>query len=876
MHLKTLLPMNRKLRLLHILLIISTSDMLAQESALDQVIIMNSTMGTMENLLQEAGRISGITFTYGNEINVGDTITLTDDRLTVRSLLDQLFSGKVTCIVRGNRIILRPEPVPEKKEKLTITGYITDSASGEFLIGATLMIEELSTGTVTNNYGFYSITLPKGTYTLSYSFIGYREIRKKVMLDTDLTLNIELPELTTVLDQIVVTSEAEEKNVISSEPGTHRIPIRSVETMPALGGNPDVIKSIQLLPGVTTIGEGSTGFFVRGGGRDQNLILLDEAPVYNPSHFLGFLSVFNSDAINSMTFYKGGIPARYGGRASSVLDIRMKEGSNRKFSANAAVSPLGGTKLTLSAPVLQKKGSFIVSGRRTYIDPLLWLASNAQPTLEGTRLFFYDLNAKANYTFDAKNRLFVSGYFGRDVNRLPILDIDISWGNTTSTLRWNHLFSKRLFANFTVIYSGYDYRLDIPAAEVPVAWESRIRDINLGADFTFFPNPTTTLGFGMNTIHHHFDPGSNDADPQFDVSNSNALENSLFLSVEKEWGNSVLLELGMRWSLFQNIGPATLFEFNNRFEPVDTIHHARDEFYNYFHNPEPRMAVRFLLDRSQSLKVSYDRMAQYLHLLANSTLSFTAFDVWYPSGPNIEPLLADQVAVGYFRNFKNNALEASVEGFYKHIENQIDYTDFAQTAFNPLLEGDLRVGKAWSYGVEFLLKKNKGKVTGWFSYTWSRAIHKIRGVNGGDPFPAAYDQPHKIATTASWQVSERVSLGANWVFNTGGPFTPPVESYDFDGVTVPVPVYVSRNDSRLPDYHRLDLSAKLDPKKNLNRKIKIEYVLSIYNAYNRLNALSVYVGEDLSVDADPINPRTVVNQITLLPILPTFSFLFKL
>ena len=873
---KTLLPMNRNLRLLYIILIISISDIQAQEPVLDQIIIMKSTSGTVENLLQEAGRVSGITFTYGNEINVADTITLTGDRLTVRSLLDQLFSGKVACIVRGNRIILRPEPVPEKKEKLTITGYVTDSSSGEFLIGATLMIEELSTGTVTNNYGFYSVTLPKGVYTLIYSFIGYREIRKSISLSADQTLDIELPELTTLLDQIVVTSEAEEKNVVSGELSTHRVPIRSVENMPALGGNPDVIKSVQLLPGVTTIGEGSTGFFVRGGGRDQNLILLDEAPVYNPSHFLGFLSVFNSNAINSVTLYKGGIPASYGGRASSVLDIRMKEGNKRKFGASAAISPLGGGKLTLSAPVLQKRGSFIVSGRRTYIDPLLWLASNAQPALKGTRLFFYDLNAKANYTFDAKNRLFVSGYFGRDVNRLPVLDVDISWGNTTSTLRWNHLFSKRLFANFTLIYSGYDYRLDIPAAEIPVAWESRIRDINTGADFTFFSNPTTTFGFGINTIHHHFDPGSNDADPQFNVPGSNALENSLFVNVEKELSSSVLLELGLRWSLFQNIGPTILFKFDDEFEPADTVHYASGEFYNYFHNPEPRMSVRFLLNKNQSLKISYDRMAQYLHLLANSTLSFTAFDVWYPSGPNIEPLLADQVAVGYFRNFKNNELEASLEGFYKHIENQIDYTDFAQTAFNPLVEGDLRVGKAWSYGVEFLLKKNKGKFTGWFSYTWSRAIHKIREINGGDPFPAAYDQPHKIATTASWQVSERVSLGANWVFNTGGPFTPPVESYEFDGLTVPVPVYSSRNDSRLPDYHRLDLSAKLDPKKNQSRKIKIEYILSIYNAYNRLNAFSVYVGEDLAVDADPTNPRTVVNQITLLPIMPTFSFLFKL
>ncbi|TRX60029.1 TonB-dependent receptor [Fulvivirga sp. M361] len=862
---------------LFILLLVIPHSIRAQNDLLSKRIQLDSSNGTIEEVLDRISEHGGFTFSYSNQLDLTKNVHLQIDNQTVRSLLDQLFSGEVQYVASVNKIILYSKRDKKKDTTdLTIHGSLKDINTGEALYGANVWIKELATGVSGNAYGFYALTVPPGRYTLYFSYVGYETLKKEIKLQKDLKMDVELSADTTELDVIEITSDAAlKKNVFSEEMSIHRLSIESIENMPVFGANPDVIKSIQLLPGVTTVGEGSTGFFVRGGGRDQNLILLDEAPVYNPSHFLGFLSVFNTDAINNMTFYKGGIPARHGGRASSILDIRMKEGNTREFTGSGGISLVGGAKLTVGAPIRKGKGSFMMSGRRTYADPLFWALGRVEPLAKGIDLFFYDLNAKANYTINEKNRLFISGYFGRDVNTLPILDFDVRWGNQTGTLRWNHLFSNRLFSNFTLTYSGYDYKLDIPAAQVPVGWESTIRDINFKGDFTLFANPTTTLNFGLQSIHHSFNPGSNDFDPQFNVPNSNALESGVYLSMEKEIGSSISLEAGVRGSLFQNIGETSVFKFDDDFMVVDTTQYTAGEWYKSRHNLEPRLSARFLIDEKQSIKVSYNRMAQYLHLLANSSLSFTAFDVWYPSGPNIEPLLVDQITIGFFRNFRNNQIEASIEGYYKNIDNQIDYKDFARIAFNPVLEGDLRTGKAWSYGIEFFLKKKTGKLTGWMSYTWSRAIHKIPGINNGGSFPAIYDQPHKIAITSSYQLSKKFSFGANWTYNTGGPLTLPVESYTFEGQAIPVPVYNSRNASRLPDYHRLDLSAKLNSQKKIKDKIKVAYVLSVYNAYARQNALAVFVGDDLSNTDDEADPRVVGNKVSLFSIIPTASLLFS-
>ncbi|MEM9859049.1 MAG: TonB-dependent receptor [Bacteroidota bacterium] len=859
------------------LLTFSSGGMLAQSTLMDKEITLVKTKGSVEQLLKEISEIGGFTFTYSNQITTNEIVKLQSNRQSVRSYLEQLFpNGDINYIFKDGRIILRHKRDKKSEEtKYTISGYLRDATTGEVLFGANIWIEELSTGTSANAYGFYSVTVPKGNYTLGGSFIGYETLTKEVELFQDLKIDLEFLSSTTELEVIEISSNELEGNITSKTMSTHKLSVQTIENMPSIGSNPDIIKSIQLLPGVTTIGEGSTGFFVRGGGRDQNLILLDQAPVYNPSHFLGFLSVFNTDAINNTTLYKGGIPARYGGRASSVLDVRMKEGNSKELSGSAGISLVGGAKLSVGAPIRKGKGSFMLSGRRTYAEPLFWAIGRVEPLFKGTQVFFYDFNTKANYTINDKNTVFISGYFGKDVNRLPILDFDVSWGNQTGTLRWNHLFNNKLFSNLTFTYSRYQYKLDIPAAQVPVGWESSIRDVNLSANFTYFPSPGTTLDFGLSTIQHQFDPGSNQFDDQFNVPNSRALEHGFFVSLEKEIGKSLLLEVGTRWSLFQSIGEATVFEFDQNFFPRDTTRYRSGEVYNSFNNLEPRFSARYALDKKQSIKLSYNRMAQYLHMLANSTLSFTAFDVWYPSGPNVKPLIVDQVALGYFRNFRGNQVEASIEGFYKHIENQLDYADFAQLAFNPLLEGDLRSGKGRSYGLEVMLKKTTGKLSGWLSYTWSRAIHKIPGINHGRSFPALYDQPHKVAATASYQLSEKVSLGANWTFNSGGPLTLPAESYSYDGLPA-VPIYNTRNSDRLPDYHRLDLSAKIKSKKKLFKgKVDIAYLVTVYNAYARNNALALFVGEDLSVGSDDFNPRTVANQVSLFSIVPAGSVLFS-
>ena len=840
--------------------------------------MLTKNTGSIEQLLQEISDKGGFNFSYSNQILIDGEFTLKGQKKSVRAYLDQLFpNGNVEYYSKSQRIILKYSGSKKQNTeiKYTISGYLRDVANGESLLGANIWIAELAIGASSNAYGFYSLTVPKGDYTLRCSFVGYSTVTKKVQLTKDVKLDIEISSSTTELKTIEISDVELEEHVTSKTISTHKLSVATIENMPSIGSNPDIIKSIQLLPGVTTIGEGSTGFFVRGGGRDQNLILLDQAPVYNPSHFLGFLSVFNTDAINNTTLYKGGIPSRYGGRASSVLDVRMKEGNTKALSGEAGISLVGGAKLTLGAPIRKSKGSFMVSGRRTYAEPLFWAIGRVEPLFKGTHVFFYDFNAKANYTINDKNTVFVSGYFGQDVNRLPILDFEVSWGNQTGTIRLNHLFSQKLFSNLTFTYSRYQYKLDIPAAQIPVGWESSIRDINLGFDFTYFANPQTTLDFGVSTILHRFDPGSNSFDEQFNVPNSRAFEHGLFVSLEQEIGQSLLLEAGVRWSLFQNVGETNVFEFDQGFALSDTVRYSSGEVYNSYNNVEPRVSARYALDKKQSVKLSYNRMAQYLHMLANSTLSFTAFDVWYPSGPNIEPLLVDQIALGYFRNLNENRVETSIEGFYKHIENQLDYADFAQLAFNPLLEGDLRSGNGRSYGVEFMLKKNTGKLRGWLSYTWSRAIHKIPEINNRRSFAALYDQPHKVAATASYQLSEKVSLGANWTFNSGGPVTFPVESYSYDGLSG-IPEYNSRNADRLPDYHRLDLSARIMSNKKLFKgKVDIAYLVSIYNAYARNNALALYIGEDLSAGSDGFNSRTVANQVSLFSIVPAGSVLFS-
>jgi hypothetical protein len=853
------------------------SALYGQHTILDKPIHLPKTTATLEQLLGALSQQAQISFSYSNQLPLRKQVTVRQADQTLRSHLDDALLGQsVEYIVRGNKLILRfrpPTANPDSATRnVTLRGYVRDSASGEALMGASLYIQEVAMGTTTNTYGFYSLTVPRHTYTLIVSHMGYRPVSKRIRLIEDHRMDIQLPATTHQLAEVVVSSGTSSHLGAASLLSSHRLDAATIRQMPALAGEPDVLKSIQLLPGVTTVGEGSTGFSVRGGGLDQNLILLDEAPVYNPSHFLGFLSVFNTDAIKEVTLYKGGIPAQYGGRASSVLAIQLKEGNTNQFRATGGVGLLGGARLAVEGPLASGKGSYIVSGRRTFTEPFLWLGALADSTLRGTHVNFYDGNLKLNYTLNEKNKVYLSGYFGRDMNRLPLLDYQIQWGNTTGTLRWNHLFSQRLFSNFTLLYSRYQYRLATPAAAVPFSWESAIADQGGKADFTWFVSPRCTVSFGLHSVYHQVKPGQNRANPAFRVPGRQALETALYAGLDMKVRASLRLEAGLRYTLFQNMGQALVYQYNQVGRVVDSVTYGAGRIYHTYSGAEPRLSLRYQLAENQSIKMSYTRLYQYMHQLTNSSLSFTAFDIWYPSGPGLPPIRSDQVSLGYVRSLGNRQWEVSLEGYYKDIAHQLDVRDHAQLTFNPYLEAELRTGRGWSYGLEFFVRKQTGRLTGWANYTFSRAWRQIPAINEGNAYPALFDQPHKVSLTAGYTASKRVTLGLNWLYNTGGAINLPVESFTYDNQNVPV--YGARNASRLPDYHRLDLSATIQQPPKPGRRWQGSWVYTLTNVYARKNPLTIYVGEDLSATRNPAQPRLVANRVYLFSIIPSVSYQF--
>jgi hypothetical protein len=720
------------------------------------------------------------------------------------------------------------------EQRATLKGHIRDARDGEDLIGASIYVQELRTGTTTNVYGFYSLSLPTGEYTLSVTFVGYQTLSKSITLLENTVLNLELEPESRYLEEVVVTGERPDQNVAGVRMSTNNLRMETVRSLPAFMGEVDVIKSLVLLPGVSAGGEGSTGLFVRGGGVDQNLILLDEATVYNASHLMGFFSVFNPDAIKDVQVYKGGIPAHYGGRLSSVIDIRMKDGNSRRFSGTGGIGSIS-SRLTLEGPIQRDVSSFVLSGRRTYADLFLPLAPDTN--VRNSRLYFYDLNAKANYRFGERDRLFFSSYSGRDILRVAD-EFHLGWGNTTATLRWNHIFNSKIFSNFTLLYSNFDYMMGLRNDVNSFDWTSHIEDIALKADFTWYPAPEHTVRFGMQSMKHGFNlglirgVGEGTAVNDYGLPMSHALEHAIYLSNEHNVSEALALEYGMRYSLFQNIGPGTVYQINEQYQVTDTLTYARGEIFHYAHGLEPRLGLRYSLGNTQSVKASYNRTRQYMQQ-TNTASAGSPLDIWFPGSPNVKPQVADQWALGYFRNFRNNMFEVSLEGYYKDMRNQLDFRDHAEILLNPQLEADLRSGKAWSYGLEFMLNKTRGDFTGWLSYTWSRAWQQIEGINNGNRYPAFFDRPHDISLVLAYDLSERINIAANWVYHTGRPVTLPVGRYEYGGVIVPV--YSDRNASRIPDYHRLDLSLTLDSRIRPGRNWQGSWNFSVYNAYFRKN-----------------------------------------
>ena len=754
------------------------------------------------------------------------------------------------------------------QNKYTISGRINDEA-GEDLIGATIYIENLKTGSVTNVYGFYSITVPEGIYQVVYSYMGYELQTKEITLNKNFSYNVILTETSKTIEEVVITAERKNENVVKTEMSTTKLQAREIKRIPALMGEVDIIKAIQLLPGVQATGEGFSGFNVRGGSPDQNLILFDEATVYNASHLMGFFSVFNNDAIKDVKLYKGDIPAQYGGRLSSLLDIRMKEGNQKKLQATGGLGTVS-SRLTLEGPIIEDKWSVLVSGRRTYVDLMLLLSS--EDAVKSNKLYFYDLNLKTNYKISDKDRIFVSGYLGRDVFKFGDL-FGFDWGNNTLTTRWNHLFTEKLFSNFSFIYTRYDYKMESGTDASGFMWTSNLEDYKLKADFNYYPNPDNTIKFGLEAIHHHFNPGfargTGDSTATYNslkMPESNALEYAIYLSNEHKLTKNLTVNYGLRGSLFQNMGEATVYNFDDSYQKIDSTTYSSWDIFNSFYGLEPRLSLNYSLNHKSSIKASYSRTKQYVHLASNSTAG-SPLDVWLPSSPNIDPQIANQAAIGYFINFFNNEYETSVEVYYKNMNNQIDFKDHAELMLNPELEGEFRVGDAWSYGAEFFIRKQQGKITGWISYTLSKAERKIPEINSGKVYSSSFDRPHNIAIVGSYDLGKRWIISATWVYATGSPVTFPTGRYEQGNMIVPI--YSDRNSYRMPDYHRMDLSITLKGKDKPNKRLESELNVSIYNLYNRHNAWMIYFGQD---EDDPT--VTTSEKVYVFPFIPSLTWNF--
>ncbi len=734
----------------------------------------------------------------------------------------------------------------------------------------TIRVDELpKRGAYTNKHGFYSLTLPSGSYTLSFVFIGYKTETRKVELNKNRQLDVQLRGTVRSTEDVTVTAERRNEQITNTSIGVERVDVQSVRNVPVLLGERDVIKTIQLLPGVKAAGEGNAGLSVRGGATDQNLILLDEAPVYNASHLLGFFSTFNSDAIRDITLYKAGMPANYGGRVSSVLDMQMNEGNKKSYHGSGSIGLIS-SKLLVEGPIAQDQSSFLVAARRTYAD--IFLALSSDTSIQNASLYFYDLNAKANVQLGENDRLFISGYFGRDVLKLNE-NTGINWGNGTGTLRWNHQWSEKLISNSSFIYSNYDYNIDLSLGGSGFNIYSRIRDFNLKHEFEYFANPENALTFGFNAIHHSIVPGVitvNGDDIGIiptEWSHQNSIEGGLFVSHRTELNDQLKLEYGLRLSTFSILGGTNQFVLDSARKVVDTLFTSSGEILKTFAYLEPRINLSYILNDENSLKASFVRNSQGLHLLSTSTTG-SPTDRWMSSNNNISPQLSDQWSIGYFRNFSlsngdaADYYELSLEAYYKALYNQVDYKDNAEINATESPETEILIGEGRAYGAELMLKKKSGALSGWISYTLARSERQIPGVNANAWYPFKYDRTHDLAIVLMYRLNNSWNLSANFIYNSGNAVTLPAGKYTVNNSVIFY--YTERNGYRMPAYHRLDLGA------NWTLSARSEINFSLYNAYGRENAYTIDFRKS---ESDP--NRTEAVQTALFRWVPSISYSFK-
>lgn len=764
------------------------------------------------------------------------------------------------------------------QNKYTISGYAKDVQNGETLIGATITVKGISRGITSNQYGFYSITLPTGAYQLICSYAGYQPKTISIKLEADQQINFDL--FTGVaLQEVIIAAKKTDGNVKNAQMGRFVLPIEQIKAIPAFLGEVDLLKTIQLLPGVRNAGEGSAGIYVRGGGPDQNLIILDDAVVYNSGHLFGFFSIFNSDAIKNVSLIKGGMPAQYGGRLSSVLDISMKEGNDKKFQVEGGIGLIA-SRISIQGPIKKNKASFIISARRTYIDALTKPFIKSTNQFHGSGYYFYDLNAKMNYRFSEKDRLYISGYFGRDVfnfiNGKRSLDVNIPWGNATGTVRYNHVFNKQLFGNTSLVFNNYNFSFEAAQNNFKVKLASGIKDISLKQDFDLYASSQHKIKFGGLYTFHRFTPsvvsGKQDSvvfKPQ-NPQTKFAHEAAIYVQDDWDLSSKIKVNAGLRYSWFQQVGAYKIYKTDANGNRTDSTVYTSGQPVKVYGGLEPRFTLRYAVNDETSIKASVTRNLQYIHLVSNSGSTLPT-DIWVPSTYKVKPQISWLYATGLFKNFSNNMFETSVEIYYKSMQNQIEYQEGYTPNTLQDTENFFTFGKGWSYGSEFFINKTKGKLTGWIGYTLSWTYRKFPNLNFGEKYFAKYDRRNDLSVVALYELNNRWRLSATFVYGSGNAATLPQRFYLVNGVLTQE--YSRINEYRLPAYHRLDLGAIYSPKKNETRKLKSEWVFSIYNAYNRKNPYFIYF--------DPVgsayngNLKIQAKQVSLFPIIPAVTWNFK-
>ncbi len=860
-----------------ILATLCSSNVCAQNKISGVKITLDVAGLPLSEVLGIISKKTGIPFSYNpRKIPVGQKITYQAKDKSLGSVLDDLIQqAGLKYIFVEDQIILKPEKKNEKAagEVLTLSGNIKNAGSGEALIGATIFIKELQTGAVSNGYGFYSLTIPKGTYDITYSFVGFKAYTKTVDLHSPATENIGLSEETPVLEEIVVSSPP--SNVVEDiQTSKTNLRPKAVSERSALFGEMDVVKSLESLPGIKLYSDGSTFYYVRGGNRDQNLILIDDAPIYNPSHMLGVFSTIIPDAVNDIIVYKGDMPASLGGRLSSVMAVRTKKGNDQHLQAWGSQGLIS-TKLGFEGPFKKNASSFLVSGR---LSNFSWLFKKTNKDVK--EFYFYDLTGKVNFKFNATNRIFFSFYSGSD--NYFSSNNGIKWSNNAGTFRWNHLFNDRLFLNATLCASAYDYFLYTDVASNS-RWHSHISNFNLKTDFNYFIRPQNELTFGSGINGYNFNPGNiqtNNPNAQLPaLSVRNSVELVLYGNHEIQFNPHWGLNYGVRLSSWTNVGESFEFVFDANRNPVDTLYYKKGQNYKTYNKIEPRMTLSYVLNETSSIKTSLSHNVQNIHLISNSISPFTSMEVWLPSSINIKPQAANQATLGYYRSLQQLGISLVAETFYKKMTGQIDFTAHAETLLNPMVERELRFGTATAYGIELLAKKDEGRLRGWTGYSYSRAKRKFSDINDGRAYNAFYDRPHQVNLVLSYDLSRRWNMGVNWIYYTGAPFSSPTSFYHYNGQAVPI--YGQKNNDRLPDYHRMDLSATFKLNKNPGKKFRHSLTISIYNVYGRKNALFVnYNKTELAdgsfrIPSNLLDSNRVPSQYYLFQFTPSFSYNFK-